>query len=334
MIVRDPERNFEALWRTFHNRYPFFELRNVDWKTQYDTYRPKVTPGTTEDQLFDIFCQMLDPLDDGHVELEAKLSGHPKTRRFSPEKRPRFHREFSKREIKQLFRTSEKTLVHHGFGKLTQTEAWMLLYCRSREFGYIRILELEGVKKRRLTAALDKIAHDFNALKGIIIDIRDNPGGEDDIAITIINRFCDRRRVAFRRKTKIGPSKKDFTPLETWYLEPQGDVRFTGPIVLLTCDSVFSGGEAFALAIRQLPHVTILGDNTNGIFSYQLERKLPNGWKYSLSYQVYFSADMVCYEGKGVPVDVERLNKKSDIENGIDPLVTRALKVLESQGHS
>ena len=34
----------------------------------------------------------------------------------------------------------------------------MLHYCRSREFGYIRILELEGVKKRRLTAALDKIA--------------------------------------------------------------------------------------------------------------------------------------------------------------------------------
>jgi C-terminal processing protease CtpA/Prc len=210
----------------------------------------------------------------------------------------------------------------------------MLLYCRSREFGYIRILELDGVKKRRLTAALDQIAHDFNALKGVIIDIRDNPGGEDDIAITIINRFCDRRRVAFRRKTKIGPGKNAFTPLKTRYLEPQGDVRFGGPIMLLTCDSVFSGGEAFALAIKQLPHVTILGDHTNGIFSYQLEKKLPNGWKYSLSYQVYFSADMVCYEGKGVPVDVELFNKKSDLENGIDPLITRAFKILEAQGHA
>jgi len=265
--------------------------------------------------------------------LEAKLSGHRKTRSYSPEKKPRFHREFSKRERKQLFKTSEKTLVHHGFGKLMQTGAWMLLYCRSREFGYIRILELEGVKKRRLTAALDQIAHDFNALKGVIIDIRDNPGGEDDIAITIINRFCDRRRVAFRRKTKIGPGKNAFTPLKTRYLEPQGDVRFGGPIMLLTCDSVFSGGEAFALAIKQLPHVTILGDHTNGIFSYQLEKKLPNGWKYWLSYQVYFSAAMVCYEGKGVPVDIELFNKKSDLENGIDPLITRAIKILEAQGH-
>ena len=46
-------------------------------------------------------------------------------------------------------------------------------------------------------------------------------------------------------------------------------------------------------------------DHTNGIFSYQLEKKLPNGWEYRLSYQTYFSADMVCYEGKGVPVDIK-----------------------------
>jgi Tricorn protease C1 domain len=62
MIIRNPEKNFEELWKTFHNRYPFFELRNVDWKKQYDTYRPKVTRETSGDELFDIFCQMLAPL--------------------------------------------------------------------------------------------------------------------------------------------------------------------------------------------------------------------------------------------------------------------------------
>jgi carboxyl-terminal processing protease len=329
MTVRDPEKNFESLWKTFHNRYPFFELRNVDWQKQYDCYRPKVTRKTSDDELFDIFRRMLDPLDDGHVELKAKASRDRRARYFSAEKKPKFHREFTKREIKQLFKTTGKTLKRHGFGKPRPTEAWMLHYCRSREFGYIRILELEGIKKRKLTAALDRIARDFDRLQGIIVDIRDNPGGDDDIAIAIINRFCDRTRIAFRRKTKIGPGKNDFSPLKTWYLEPQGDARFTGPIVLLTCDSVFSGGEAFALAIRQLPHVTILGDRTNGIFSYQLEKKLPNGWEYCLSYQVYLSADMVCYEGHGVPVDIELLNKKADIENGVDPLITRALALLQ-----
>ena len=328
---RDAEKNFEELWKTFHNRYPFFKLRGVDWKKQYNTYRPKVTRQTSDDELFDIFCQMLAPLNDGHVELIAKASGDRKKRHFNPEKKPRFWQEFTRRQIKQLFNTTEKTLVANDFGQPKETKAWMLRYSRSRSFAYMRIFELEGVKKASLTAAMDSIAGDFKDLDGVIIDIRDNPGGEDSIAITIINRFCDRKRVAFHRKTKIGPGENDFTSLKTWHIEPKGDVQFTGPIALLTCDSVFSGGEAFALAIKQLPHVTIIGDHTNGIFSYQLEKKLPNGWRYRLSYQKYFSADMVCYEGKGVPVDIKLLNKKTDIENGIDPLITRALKVLKSK---
>jgi carboxyl-terminal processing protease len=330
MIIRDPEKNFEKLWRTFYNRYPFFKLKNVDWKKQYAIFRPKVTAQTSEEELFDILCQMLAPLHDGHVELIAKVRGDRKTRYFNPEKRPRFWKEFTSREIKQLLRTTKTTLVSNGFGRPRETQAWMLHYCRSRAFGYIRILELEGVKERRLTKALEKIASDFQDLGGIIIDIRNNPGGDDSTAITIINRFSDRKRVAFHRKTKIGPGEDDFTSLKTWHLEPEGDEQFTGPIVLLTCDSVFSGAEVFALAMKQLPNVTILGDHTNGIFSYQLEKKLPNGWRYCLSYQKYFSADMVCYEGKGVPVDIKLLNKKTDIERGSDPLITGALKVLHS----
>jgi carboxyl-terminal processing protease len=331
MTLRDPEKNFETFWLTFRNRYPFFALRGVDWTRQYHTYRPKVTKRTTDDGLFQIFCRMLAPLNDGHVQLTVPAAGKRKKRYFCPEKKPRFWQEFTKKQIAQLFKVAEKTLIDDGFGPLRKTRAWMLRYCRSRAFGYIRILEFEGISKRDLIAALETIASDFADLSGFIIDIRDCPGGEDSTAITIIDRFCDRKRVAFHRKTKIGPGEDDFNPLKTWYIEPRGDARFTGPIVLLTCDSVFSGGEAFALAIRELPYVTIIGDHTNGIFSYTLERKLPNGWRYCLPYQVYFSSDMISYEGKGVPADIELFNKKADIENGIDPLIARALEVLRSK---
>jgi hypothetical protein len=331
MFIRNPEKNFEELWETFYNRYPFFDLRNVDWITQYDIYRPKVAKDTSDDELFKIFCKMLDPLNDGHVELKAKASRDGKKRYFNPEPKPRFWREFTKRQIRQLVNATGKTLVANGFGRPTETQAWMLHYCRSSAFGYIRILELEGVEKRRLNAALDKITRDFADLRGFIVDIRDCPGGDDSTAITIINRFCDRKRVAFHRRTKIGPGKDAFSARRTWHIAPQGDAQFTGPMVLLTCDSVFSGGEVFALAIRELPYVTIIGDHTNGIFSYQLEKKLPNGWQYCLSYQKYFSADMVCYEGKGVPADIKLLNKKADIKAGVDPLIARAIKLLKSK---
>ena len=328
LINRDPEQNFVQLWRTFHQRYPFFDLRRVDWKKQFAKYRPKVTNKTSDRELFKILCAMLDPLNDGHVELSAKITGERKKRFFCPERKPKYWRQFTKRQIRQLDKLTKETLVANGFGRPQKTKARILRYCRSRAYGYIRILELEGIKKRKLTVALDRIAQDFQELDGIIIDIRNIPGGDDSTAIAIANRFCDRKRVAFHRKTKIGPGDEDFTKLKTWHIEPGGDVQFTGQIVLLTCDAVFSGGEVFALAMRQLPHVTIMGDHTNGIFSYQLEKTLPNGWEYCLSYQVYFSADMNCYEGAGVPVDIELLNQRKDIDAGTDPLIVGALEVM------
>ena len=147
MIDRDPEENFETLWTTFYNRYPFFDIRGVDWQEQYDRYRPEVTAETTDDELFDILCGLLAPLNDGHVNLTATMSG--KTRHFCPEKKPRFWQEFTDGEIEELFETTGKTLVANGFGPPAGTEAWMLRYCRSRAVGYMRILELEGVKKQR-----------------------------------------------------------------------------------------------------------------------------------------------------------------------------------------
>jgi carboxyl-terminal processing protease len=330
MINRDPEVNFEELWKTFHERYPFFEVRGVDWKTQYEIFRPRVSQETTDDELFDVLCEMLGPLNDGHVKLKSQATGDQNKRSFTPEETPKFWQEFSDSEIEQLFETTANTLVANGFDRPEETEAWMLHYCRSRNVGYMRILELEDIKKWKLLGALDTITDDFNDLSGFIIDLRNCPGGDDSTAITIINRFCDRTRVAFHRRTKIGPNEEDLTPLKTWHLEPEGDTQFTGPVAVLICDSVFSGGEAFALAIRELPHVTLIGDHTNGIFSYELERKLPNGWKYCLSYQKYFSADMICYEGKGVPADIELFNTKADIESGVDPLIVRALGVVQS----
>ena len=56
---------------------------------------PMVTAETSDEELFDIFCRMLEPLNDGHVNLTANFDG--KKRHFSPEKTPRFWQEFISR---------------------------------------------------------------------------------------------------------------------------------------------------------------------------------------------------------------------------------------------
>ena len=63
---------------------------------------------------------MVDPLNDGHVEIEARARDGGKKRFFTAEKKTQFNREFTEREVEELFKTSEKTLVANGFGPIVE----------------------------------------------------------------------------------------------------------------------------------------------------------------------------------------------------------------------
>ena len=321
----DPLENISAFWTVFNEKYAFFNLRSVNWQKQKETYFPQVTDKTTNDQLFEIMCRMIEPLNDGHVELKARELN----RYFNPEKEPGFWQEFNERQIEELFVVTSENLKSIGFSQLKATQTRILQYARSHDLAYLRIVELEGQKWKNFKAALAELENDFADLRGYIIDLRDCPGGDDEVLLEILGRFVEKRYVAFHRKEKL--THDTFSALETWFVEPKGASQFTGPVVLLTNDSVFSGGDVFAMVAKTLPNVTIVGDHTNGIFSYQFEGVLPNGWTYCLSNQIYYSPDMICYEATGIPVDIEVTNSLNDLESGVDTVLAKAIKVLKVQ---
>ena len=330
--LSEPEKNFEALWKTFHERYAFFKLRGVDWQAQYKTHRPRVTKATSDEELFKVMCEMLKPLRDGHVNLKAK---GVKKKTFNAEDTPRFLKEFDSRKLEKEFKDMvNKTLTDNGFGK-QQDATELLVYSRNKDYGYLLITEFEGVKARKLEVGLDKALSSMKGIKGLIVDIRLNPGGTDQCVYQIMSRFVDKKRVGHHRKTKQGPGEDDFGEVKTRHMLPATKAgpngTFTGPIALLTHDASFSAADVFAMLMTDLPHATLIGEPTNGIFSNMLERKLPNGWKYTLSHQVYYSADMTCYEGKGIPVDMELKNMRSDLQKGVDPLILKAVEVLQDK---
>jgi hypothetical protein len=328
-----PEKNFEALWGTFNKRYAFFKERKVDWQAQYKKFRPRVDADTTDKELFKTICEMLAPLKDGHVSLRARRLGEPE---YCPEDLPRFTKEFDTRKLERQYKAMvQKTLKANGFGE-PKTAGKILSYAHNDKFGYLLIHEFDSVNRRKLDAALNEALGAMDGIQGIIIDIRLNPGGTTGITYRIANRFADKRRIGHHEKTKKAngddKDKKEFGPLRTFHLQPPAAKKkhrtFTGPIILLTHGAAYSAADLFAMIMRELPHVKIIGEPTNGIFSNMLERKLPNGWKYTLSFQVNYTAKMECLETKGVPVHVQVLNKRTDLKTGIDPLVTQALKML------
>jgi hypothetical protein len=327
--LSEPEKNFEALWSTFNKRYAFFKERKVDWQVQYKKFRPQVDADTTDKELFKTMCDMLAPLKDGHVNLKAKRLGKPE---YNPEDLPRFTKEFGTRKLERQYETMVvETLAANGFDK-PKTAGKILSYAHNDKFGYLLIREFEGVNRRKLDAGLDEALGAMDGIKGLIIDIRLNPGGTTGCVYRIANRFADKRRIGHHEKTRKSKGEKEFGPLRTFHLQPPAAKKkyrtFTGPIILLTHGASYSGADLFAMVMRELPYVKIIGEPTNGIFSNMLERKLPNGWKYTLSFQVNYSAKMVCFETKGIPVHLKVLNKRADLKTGIDPLVTQALEML------
>ena len=77
------------------------------------------------------------------------------------------------------------------------------------------------------------------------------------------------------------------------------------------------------------PHITRIGESTQGVFSDVLGRTLPNGWNFGLPNERFLTQDGVAFDGPGVPPDeVVPVFPKSDLESGRDGALERALQVL------
>jgi tetratricopeptide (TPR) repeat protein len=130
--------------------------------------------------------------------------------------------------------------------------------------------------------------------------------------------------------TRNGPEHDDFTPPKYWYVEPNGPIQFTQPVILLTHRFSVSAAENFALAMRVLPHVTVVGDATSGVFADVYGDRLPNGWQFRCSYKLFVDHTGFCWEGIGVPADIRQINTKEDIQQERDRVLELAMDLINA----
>jgi carboxyl-terminal processing protease len=181
---------------------------------------------------------------------------------------------------------------------------------------------------------IDDIIKQFRDKDGIIIDLRWNGGGLPANVETIVNRFTDIKRLYIKLRSKNGPGENDFSDWIDYYIEPKGSEQFLKPVVVLTSKSAGSAAEWFTLAMKTLPNTTVVGDTTAGCFSPKVERELPNGWSFTLSSKIAVSADMVQYEGFGIPPDYTVLNTKNDLDNKKDAILEKGIEVILTKYYS
>jgi len=257
-----PQGNFEALWKIIDQHYCFFDYKQqeygLDWNAIHEKYKVRVDDGMTDLQLFEVLTQMLAELRDGHVNI---MASHDYGRYWS------WYESYPANFSDSLYRLYMGTDYRIAAGIDYRILDDNIGYIRYESFSY-------GIGEGNLNEVLIYLM----PCQGLIIDIRNNGGGDLTNAEKLAARFCTEKTLVGYIQHKTGPGHSDFSTMEPRYLEPSANIRWQKPVVLLTNRHVFSAANEFTMYMKTLPQVTVVGDQTGGGAGMPLCSSLPNGW--------------------------------------------------------
>ncbi|MDA3893353.1 MAG: S41 family peptidase [Salinivirgaceae bacterium] len=305
----NPLDNFEYLWNECDRKYSYFELKNVDWNKVHEKYAAQLYEDMTEDSLFKVMRNMLLELKDGHVNLISDFNvSYFNIYGLGQDN-------FEPRVITDYYLPPN----YYNTGPFSHE------FIADKQVGYIRFSEFSGLVDDE---NLDFIIERYKDTKGLIIDIRENGGGDPMDFFNILGRFIEEKTLMYYSRLKNGAEHDNFTNDVPGYLKPYNGIRYTNKVIILTDRGTYSAGSFTSLATKALPNVILVGDTTGGGLGLPNGGQLPNGWNYRFSITQTLTLDKNNSYEKGVPPDIVALFDWTDLTT--DEVIERALdEILE-----
>jgi C-terminal processing protease CtpA/Prc len=306
-----PAGNFEALWDIIDRQYCFFDYKaeeyGLDWDAVYRKYKCKVADGMSSAGLFEVLGDMLDELRDGHVNLYA---AHDVARYW---------------DFREGYAANFSDEIQVGYLGTDYKIASGLRYTILPDnIGYIYIPSFSnGIGEGNL----DECLHALALCRGLIVDVRDNGGGNLSNAETVAARFTNERVLTGYICHKTGAGHDEFSSPEPIYLDSSDGIRWQKSVCVLTNRSSYSATNDFVKMMRALPLVTVVGDRTGGGSGLPFSAELPNGWGVRFSACPSFDADMRHTEF-GIEPDVRVDMSDGDRARGVDTIIETARRLL------
>lgn len=173
----------------------------------------------------------------------------------------------------------------------------------------------------------NKALEELKNTRGLIIDLRGNPGGGDPPAQYVASRFLTRKTLEGYYNYRDG----DFKGMEEIWNKPGGEWQYTKPVILLTDSRNLSTSESFIATMKEMNHITVIGDTTNGTTGPPQSYKLPCGVKFQVTNAVYYLPDGTIPEWKGIPPDITIRQTIKDIKYKRDTVLEYAIRYLEDK---
>ena len=334
---------FQLFIETISENYAFSKERKMNWDTISDQYEKRITEKTSKDQLFQILGEVVTLTKDHHTKIIDKDG---KTLQYRGTKAAEVVTSVFKEqsEIKNLndyfnlfFQTNYKNIsdsLLKGKGKKSANKQieWGEL---NDSVGYINIYSFTGfapegyTRKQQIdsiNASMEQILTVLKDKEAIIVDVSFNFGGYDAAALSIASFFADNPAFAYQ---SLVYNNGSFYKESNVYVKPPGKIRYTKPVYVLMSDITRSAAEGFAMLMKALPNVTLVGTNTMGILSGMLGKSIGDFY-FTLSNQKFLNPSGKCFEVSGVQPDIPiTLFSKKNIFEGHMKAVQQIVEIIQ-----
>jgi hypothetical protein len=305
-----PRGNFKALWQILDEHYCFFDYKGVDWNQIYNHYSQRVDDRMGNESLFLLLDEMLQELQDGHVNLSSAFDVGRYWKWF--EDYPANYRQ----ELVDAYLGTD----YHIAGGLR----YRIL---NDNIGYVRYADFStAIGESGLDYMIDKLS----LCSGIIIDIRNNGGGLLTNSTKFSARFFNEKTTVGYIRHKTGKGHNDFSEHFPISVEPSTRLRYQKPVIVLTNRKCYSATNDFVNAMRYAPNATLLGDKTGGGSGLPFSSELPNGWSVRFSACPMYDRDMQQIEF-GIEPHIPVGLLESDSQKGKDTLIETARQLLQAK---
>lgn len=309
-----PSENFEALWKIIDEKYCLFDDKTVDWDSVYTIYRPqfdtmKIQKYLDNYRMFDLMEEMLNTLEDGHVNL------------YSP-----FDVSIC-RSWYEGYPTNFDSEILTKYYLKDYRMAGGLNYCKidGDSIGYVYYGSFsDGFSLTNWLAVLNYFAQ----CRGIVLDVRNNGGGNMENAYKLAAPFfVNNDTVVGYWQHKSGIGHDDFSEIKEMVMNDSKGY-WKRPVIVLCNRHCYSAANFFVSIMRYAHNCLIVGGVSGGGGGMPMSYELPNGWLVRFSSVKMYDRNKRSIEGGVHPhllVNQHSENKDDLIEEAVN-LINSAYK--------
>jgi carboxyl-terminal processing protease len=184
--------------------------------------------------------------------------------------------------------------------------------------GYVKLAQFQDRTSQELTEAIDGLeTQNGKELSGLILDLRNNPGGLLTEAIDVVDEFIDSGLIVSVRGRTEDQTRE-------YYATKNGSFQ-TFPVVVIVNDGSASASEVVAEALQDSKRAVILGTKTYGKGSVQTIIKLEDGSGLKLTTAKFYAPSGRSINQVGVTPDIKVENSDDQ-----DKQLESAINILNS----